>query len=408
MALPGESLHKFLALVASVEGTDKCFRLAIYALKSLAAALVASNKLFAYLVPLMAPHKQRSFLTSLFQRLLSKLSFFPRSFASLAFRIEALIDPLVDTRICLRMFGTLAVLERFLTLWKSYLEQQKLSIKPHQQQQLQQLQKPTLLQPKIDPFTIRVWQLVSLSIYFPLEQIYFLAAKGVIPVNSFQTIHNLFRASNFAWLVYLVLDFVAESKEVVRIVGDMITVRRQIRALKYKENWSREVLSSRNLNGTPLTVSGLSGEISPPPRYSEQFTTVSSTTMYTDQTIPQNSPQIPQSTTPSSTTPSTASSTSTAINIDTSLQQQILKSKLSDLFSERDVIKWKLVSVVGDLPLAVNWCLREQWLSPLVVGGLGLVSSVAKLKLRWDLVADVGGGGDGESGSDEESEEGDD
>jgi len=96
-------------------------------------------------------------------------------------RLAGLTSPLVDTRMVLRLVGLLSSTHDILV--------------------------NTETDPVLRP--ISVAQAWSMILYYPLENIYWFGAHGVIPMS--EDTQNAFSIwSSRAWLLYILLDFVAD------------------------------------------------------------------------------------------------------------------------------------------------------------------------------------------------------
>lgn len=96
-------------------------------------------------------------------------------------RLQGLTSPLVDTRMVLRLVGILGSTHDILV--------------------------NTETDPVLRP--ISVAQAWSMILYYPLENIYWFGAHGVVPMS--EDTQNAFSVwSSRAWLVYILLDFLAD------------------------------------------------------------------------------------------------------------------------------------------------------------------------------------------------------
>jgi len=140
-------LSKSIRFVSSVSGTDKVFRTIVY-----------TTRVLAY--------------------------FFAKKYGpdnTISKRLTNLSSPLAETRIIFRLVGSLSAIDG------------------------------VLVNSEQDPFLrpIRAIQNWSMMIYYPFENIYWLGAHEIVPMSAdAQTQLSLWSCR--AWLVYIVLDFIAD------------------------------------------------------------------------------------------------------------------------------------------------------------------------------------------------------
>ncbi|KAJ1569997.1 hypothetical protein HK096_006662 [Nowakowskiella sp. JEL0078] len=224
--------NSFLALVSSVEGTDKCLRLAVYTLRLMSVLLSPSLTFLRFI-----------FFLKLSHCIASKR---PLPNNSAENRLNALIDIMVDSRVCLRFFGTFAVIYRFTELLQSWSQS-------HWKKHLHSNIYLNLSSSILKPITIRLLQAIALVAYYPLEQIYFLGRKGVIPIQSLKQICGYSRASNLAWFLYLGLETISNVHELGQLSDEINDLKEHSGSQIEKDNCN---FSKNSLRHTETHNSG--------------------------------------------------------------------------------------------------------------------------------------------------------
>lgn len=180
-----ETLTKFNGVVGQVSGIDKAYRFIIYTLR-----IVAATTAKRY-----GPENE------------------------LVKRIANLTAPLADTRMALRLFGLIPILQQFYRLHIATTNSKAQASTPTKDRLLQEIEK---------------LQLYSMLIYYPAEHCYWL---GVHKVLNIQDPDRWSRWSCRAWAAYIILDIVAVAYQLQPL---------QAKLKELKSNTSSEAVSTRS------------------------------------------------------------------------------------------------------------------------------------------------------------------
>ncbi|KAI8800719.1 hypothetical protein BJ742DRAFT_64285 [Cladochytrium replicatum] len=327
MASSHQLLIAFLAVAGSLDGADKIYRLLLYSLRTEIATLRLLRRLNR--------HPQQH-------------GFISRKLASLAERLDSLVDPILTTRMTLRFLSSVVLLDRLVAIINMWKEPRVRHRHIPDGNGLETQSGDEANDTDNDAFEERIERLIqigqigALFLLYPMEHVYYLSFHGVLRWKSLRTVQRWSRISSFGWFSYLLLELILKVRQVQSMTSQISVIRKQIHRLKYKEAWSREVVSAAS-GSIPLDVlMTYAGPIQP-------------------------------------TSPSTEGGPPPLI-VDTSLEQASLKRDLGMLVQSRREVRWRLLSLFCDIPIAVHWTLEKPILHPLVLGILGTVSSYWSLR----------------------------
>ncbi|KAJ3218241.1 hypothetical protein HDU67_006350 [Dinochytrium kinnereticum] len=253
---------------------------------------------------------------------------------------------------------------------------------------------------------LRAWQNISLLFYYPLDQLSFLHKHGILTSSTNASVEppdkikfqkrNLpksskaieyCRWSNAAWLSYLILDAIAVTRSLASVAESMAVVRRQSRLARHKTRWTIESLMGEAIDFSfsggfsrvasaatsaigggisslsalhPFSFSGRGGHDSPVSTLHRHEPTSASTPIY-------NAPiSLPP--------------------VENTEEHRMLMEELNGLYAELRILGLRTISLIGDVPLAVNGILPSHPLPVWAVGLCGTFSSAATLALRWEYM----------------------
>ncbi|TPX30457.1 hypothetical protein SmJEL517_g05983 [Synchytrium microbalum] len=194
---------------------------------------------------------------------------------------------------------------------------------------------------------LEAWQTIVLAIYYPLDHIRWFARHGAMAMPSTQSTRTLSRYASACWTTYLLLDLVSNtinlarssrSVSMVQKQGTLLQLAREHTSHRHHRVASPErVNNSNNINGRSHSTHSQHG----------------------------------------------------SNTVDVSEEQAMLNRELHMYLVQRADWFWRLMSNLGDLPLAVDATLLNPVLPHGLSALLGCCSSAVAIYCRWNHIHSV-------------------